>query len=270
MGIGSDLAAGIGLGAIGAIGGIFSSRARRKAAERFKRNQQAGIQEARDRTEDRVSALLDNPVIEAANNFLLESFEGTGGPLADQFQRRLEVAQESRGLRRSRAGAVAEASSLAAFSQQFKASLLPQAERFGTLGERFRTSILSQETPISIGFHTGAQIPGISNLSPELADPVGFDPLASAFQGFAQGAAGGFQISQGFSNQRRFNDQLAAAKGASAGGGSGGVSPFNPLEQFDSIDQENRFNQAIQQPNRTFRQLAQGGFSNQQLGLSSF
>jgi hypothetical protein len=241
---GAQLAGALTGGALGAIGGIFSSRARRKAAERFKKDQQAGITEARDRTEDRVSALLDNPVIEAANNFLLESFEGEGGPLADQFQRRLEVAQESRGIRRSRAGAVAEASSLAAFSQQFKASLLPQAQSFGTLGERFRQSILAQETPISIGFHTGAAIPGISNLSPELADPVGFDPLASAFQGAVQGASGGFQLGQTF---------------AGRGGGA--------QQQFSEIDQQNRFNAAVQSNSNTFQQLARDGFSQQQLGF---
>ena len=195
-------------GALGALGGVFSSRAKRKAAERFRINQQAGINEARSRTDERVSQLLDNPLIQASNDFLLESFEGEGGALGNQFQRRLEAAQESRGIRRSRAGAVAEASSLAAFSQQFKASLLPQAQSFGTLGERFRQSILAQETPISIGFHTGAAIPGISNLDPRLSDPVGFDPLASAFQQGTAGALGGFQIQNGLNNQQQFNGNL--------------------------------------------------------------
>jgi hypothetical protein len=210
--MGEGLLGALGGGILGGIGGFFSSRARKKAAARFKRNQQIGITQARANTEQRVQALLDNPLISAASSFIQESFAGDGGPLADQLSKRLRVAQEARGLRRSTAGAVAEASSLAAFRQNFLASLLPQAQSFGTLGERFRGGILQQELPIQIGFNTGAPIPGVSAPSPQLQDPTGFDPISSVLSGGTSGGIGGFQVGSEFSRISSQNDFLESLR----------------------------------------------------------
>jgi hypothetical protein len=188
----------------GGVGGFIAARERRKALERFRVRQQEGITRARADTESRVEALTDNPLLQAANRFLLGSFEGgEQDPLVDQFAKRLRVAQEARGLRRSTAGAVAEASSLAAFRTQLLANLLPQAERFGTLEERFRQRILSQELPIGIAFETGAPIPGVSQFTPDIGE--GFSPLAGAFQGAVSGGLGGAQIGQSFADRQQQN-----------------------------------------------------------------
>ncbi len=234
-------AGGIGalIGGIGGIvGGIFSSSARRRAQRRFRRQQQEGIADARRITEERVQAVLDNPLIQSASNFIQESFAGDGGPLAEQFRKRLEVAQESRGLRRSTAGAVAEASSLAAFRQNFLAQLLPQAQSFGTLGERFRQSILGQELPINIASHTGAPIPGISQASAELQNPAAFDGLASAFSGGVSGALGGGQIGQQLGASQQQLQQVSAQNDfldALRTRGGGGVQSFGGFQSSGGV-----------------------------------
>lgn len=212
----------LGGGLLGGIGGFFSARSRRKALERFRQQQQEGIADARRITEERVAAVTGNPLIQAATNFIQESFAGDGGPLAEQFKKRLQVAQESRGLRRSTASAVAEASSLAAFRQQFLANLLPQAENFGTLGERFRQGILQQELPINIGSRTGAPIPGISQPNLQLMDPAGFDPISSIFSQGTQGAIGGFQVGSEFNRINQQNSFLEELRRRPSGGGGFG------------------------------------------------
>lgn len=213
-----SLLGGVGGALLGGLGGFFAARERRKALDRFRRRQQQGINRARSTTEERVTALTDNPLLKAANEFLLGSFTGDEtDPLTSQFSKRLQVAQESRGLRRSTAAAVAEASSLAAFRAQFLAGLLPQAERFGTLEERFRSNILQQELPIGIAFETGAPIPGVSQLTQDVGG--GFSPLAGAFQGAVSGGLGGFQIGSSFGQQSAIQDALNRG----AGGGFGGA-----------------------------------------------
>lgn len=212
--LGGIIGGGVG-GILGSIGGLFGANARKRALERFRARQQEGIRRARDVTEERVSALLDNPLLQSATQFIQRSFSGETDPLTEQFQKRLEVAQESRGLRRSTAGAVAEASALAAFRQNFLAGLLPQAERFGTLGERFRGQILQQELPIGIGFETGGQIPGVSQFTPDITDPTGFDPVSAALSGLTSGGIGGFQIGSQFdqiAQQNRFLDELRSSR----------------------------------------------------------
>ena len=175
-------------GIFGMAGGVMESIDRERTQRRFMRRQQQGITAARDLTETRVEDLLADPLITAARDYLETSFSEDDDPLSQQFTKRLRVAQEARGLRRGTAGAVAEASSLAAFRQQHLSSLLPQMRSFGTLGEDYRQRILQQEIPWNVAYHTGAAVPGIT--------PPAYIPsaLTSGMQGFASGAAGGYQI----------------------------------------------------------------------------
>lgn len=217
----------------GALGGYFSSRERRRAQEEFRRRQAEGIAEARRITEDRVQSLLENPLIAQASGFIQSSFEGgADDPLTQQFRRQLRVAQEERGLRRSTAGAVAEASSLAAFRQRFLQSLLPSAMEFGTVGERFRQRILAQETPLEVASRTGAALPGFT--PPEFIP----SPMLSAFQGGIQGATGGFQIQQGLQQSQQSQqilDELRALReqSVSPSGSFGGA--FRQQRQTEGI-----------------------------------
>lgn len=212
---------------LGAIGGFLESRSRRKALERFRRRQMIAIDESRQLTEQRVDALLNNPLIAAATDFIQGSFsEGGTDPLATNLAKGLRVAQEARGLRRSTAGAVAEASSLAAFRQNFLAQLLPQAQSFGTLGERFRQSIFAQEVPINVARLTGAPVPGMQ-FTPDVGG--GFDPLAAAFGGGTAGGLAGFQVSQQLSAASRQNDILSELQRLRRGPGDSMPSDFGGM-----------------------------------------
>lgn len=214
----SQLGGGIIGGIVGGLGDFFSSRERKKALRRFRRRQRTGIDEARERTESRVSDLLANPLIASASQFIQDSFSSDTDPLTEQFSKRLRVAQESRGLRRSVAGAVAEASSLAAFRQNFLQSLLPQAMEFGTVGERFRRGILAQEAPISVAYHTGSPLPGITPMLDDVS------PIASGLAGAIRGFGAGQSIQNSFS-QNRFQNELLESlrrnRGATTSNNSG-------------------------------------------------
>jgi hypothetical protein len=167
-------------------------------------NQQRGIDEARTLTEERVGQLMDDPLISTAREYLQSSFAEDGtDPLSEQFAKRLRVAQEARGLRRGTAGAVAEASSLAAFRQQHLSSMLPQMRSFGTLGEDYRQRILTQEVPWNVAYHTGAAVP---NITPPAYIP---DSLSSAFGGAVSGMMGGAQIGQSFSQPNPYQNYMA-------------------------------------------------------------
>lgn len=185
-------------GGLGLVGGILGSIDRERAQRRFRRRQREGLDAARELTEERVSDLMSDPLITAARDYIQSSYAEDGtDPLSEQFAKRLRVAQEARGLRRSTAGAVAEASSLAAFRQQHLASLLPQARSFGTLGEDYRQRILTQEVPWNVAYYTGAAVPGIQ--------PPPYIPsaVAGGFQGFVSGALGGAQIGQSLFGERQ-------------------------------------------------------------------
>ena len=188
-GASSALIGGLVGGGLGAIGGFFESRSQRRAQRRFAEGQRRGIDQSRQIADERVAALLDSPLIRNASQFIQSQYESDTDPLTEQFGRRLRVAQESRGLRRSAPGAQAEAAGLAAFRTQYLTSLLPQAMEFGTLGERTRQGIFAQEVPINIGYHTGAPIPGVSQFLPPAPDAVG-----SIFGGLASGFGSGFSI----------------------------------------------------------------------------
>jgi hypothetical protein len=195
-------------GGLGLVGGILGSIDRERQQRRFRRRQREGIDAARELTEERVSNLMDDPLITAARDYLSSSFAEDGtDPLSEQFAKRLRVAQEARGLRRSTAGAVAEASSLAAFRQQHLASMLPQMRSFGTLGEDYRQRILTQEVPWNVAYYTGAAVPGIQ--------PPAYIPSAvtAGFEGFVSGAMGGAQIGGAMTQQnpyQQYMGQIAA------------------------------------------------------------
>lgn len=163
----------------------------------FGRAQQTGINEARERTEQRVADLLANPLIASATDFIQSRFSSEGlSALGEQLQKNLRVAQEARGLRRSTAGAVAEASSLAAFREQELMQLLDPALRFGTLGEDYRQRITQIETPISVAFHTGSAVPGIT-------PPPARTPFSDLFGGIASGFAGGMAAGRSFTDAQQ-------------------------------------------------------------------
>lgn len=191
-------------GGLGLVGGIFESRERRRQQRAFRRGQRRGIDAARELTETRVDELMSDPLIVAARDFLESSYAEDGtDPLSEQFAKRLRVAQEARGLRRSTAGAVAEASSLAAFRQQHLASMLPQMRSFGTLGEDYRQRILTQEIPWNVAYQTGAAVPGIT--------PPAYVPgaVSSALSGFVGGAMGGMQVGGALTAENPFQEYMA-------------------------------------------------------------
>lgn len=155
-------------------------------------------------------------LFERGVQFLAGTFDRPeDSPLADQLRKSLRVAQESRGLRRSVAGAVGEARALGAFTQNLRASLLPQLVQFGTLPEQLRQSVLGFEAPLRVASATGAPIPGISGRPSDLFPNFVGSTLGEA----AAGAAGGFQIGRQFDQQaeleaqrQQFIDEIRAAR----------------------------------------------------------
>jgi hypothetical protein len=200
------LAGGLTGGVFGALGGIFGAMEQEDFHKWYRKAQQKGMDQGRALTEERVGALMDDPLISAARNYLQSSFAEDGtDPLSEQFGKRLRVAQEARGLRRTTAGAVAEASSMAAFRQQHLAGMLPQMRQFGTLGEDYRQRILTQEIPWGVAYETGSAVPGIT---PRQYSP---GPLSSGFAGFTSGMLGGAQIGQSMTQDNPFEQFMAQA-----------------------------------------------------------
>lgn len=202
-------------GILGGVGGIISARDQKKAFRKFRRRQNAAIQQARDFADTRVEELTgEGSLIGRGIDFLKGTFDNPeDSPLADQLRKSIRVSQESRGIRRSVTGAVAEARALGGFTQNLRASLLPQLQSFGTVGENLRQSIISFEAPLRIGAATGLNVAGLGP-APGLGGAfAGASSLAAGFSGFTSGGIGGAQIGQGFANSQQnsaFLQQLQA------------------------------------------------------------
>ncbi len=200
-------AGGIAGGLLGGIGNFLNQHQARKDFRTFKRRQREAIKKSRAFADERVTELLDSPLLRMGREFLEGTFASPEtSPLADQLRKGLRVAQQSRGLRRGTVGAVAEARALGAFTQQLRASLLPQVESFGTLPERLRQSVLGFELPIRIGQAVGLNVAGLG-AAPGLES--GLSPgssLGAALGGAIPGAAGGASLGFGFA------DRLSAAQ----------------------------------------------------------
>jgi hypothetical protein len=189
-------------GILGGIGNIFSQRQARKDFRTFKRRQREAIKKSRAFADERVTELLDSPLLRMGREFLEGTFSSPeASPLADQLRKSIRVAQQSRGLRRGVVGAVSESRALGAFTQQLRASLLPQVQSFGTLPERLRQSVLGFELPIRIGQAVGLNVSGLG-AAPGLES--GLSPgssLAAGLGGGISGAAGGASLGFGIANQ---------------------------------------------------------------------
>lgn len=226
----------LGGGILGGLGSFFQAREQKKAFRRFRKRQASAISQARDFTDARVQDILNSPLIAQGRSFVERTFGDPGSsPLAQSLQKQLRVAQEARGLRRSTAGAVAEASSLAGFEQQLRQQLLPQTLRFGLLPEQLRQNILSFETPLRIGAGTGLSVSGLQP-APGLAGGfAGAGSLSSILGQGALGAAGGFQIGQGIENSiaadARAAELLDLIRSQRRGGLGGGGADFSTLFQ---------------------------------------
>lgn len=204
---------GIGAPFVGAFSASEEADARARAFQRFRAQQRQGIHEAVTSADAAGQAASRSPLAREAKRFLFDVYRGGNTQQANEFAQGLRVAQESRGLRRSTSGAVAEASSLAAFNANLRAQLLPAVEQFATLAERTRNTRLQADLPAQIGFYTGAPIPGISNQNALLGNPT--SGLAESINA---GSAGQAAFTSNF-----FNTFGALAGGGFGGGGGGGL-----------------------------------------------
>ena len=199
---------------VGAFGASEEADARARAFQRFRAQQREGIHTATLNADAIGQSVSQSPLALEGKKFLFDIFRDGGGQQANEFAQGLRVAQQARGLRTSTAGAVAEATSLAAFNSNLRAQLLPAVEQFATLGERVRNQRLGVDAPLLIGYSTGAPIPGISNQNALLGDPQ--SGLANAI---AAGSAG----------QAAFTSNFFNTFGAIAGGGFGGAGGLGGL-----------------------------------------
>jgi hypothetical protein len=216
MGAGASAAAGLASGLLGGLfaagGSILGAREKKKAFRRFRKRQRIAIDQAREFADERVAALTgEDSLIGRGINFLKGTFDDpAGSPLADQLRKSIQVAQESRGLRRSTIGAVSEARALGAFTQKQRQSLLPELVRFGTVGENLRQSIISFEMPLRVGAATGLNVTG---LQPAAGMGQGFSgggAASSALNSFASGFLGAGQIGMAAADSLQRSDQNAS------------------------------------------------------------
>lgn len=195
MSAGGPIGAGIGA-VFGAAGGILSAYNARKQQTRFRRRQRAAIKEAREFANQRVSEITGSELFSGAQEFLTSTFQDPmSSPLAEDFARGVRQAQAARGLLFGGAAVSQEASGLAAFSQDLRTRLLPQAMQFAQAPEQIRQSVLGFEAPIRVASRTGAALPGIT--PPQILD----SPLSAAFKQAAAGAAGGYMIGSEISDE---------------------------------------------------------------------
>jgi hypothetical protein len=180
-------------GTLGLVGGLIQAHQQKKAFRTFRKRQSLAIEEARRFADERVAALTGEGTLNKRGvDFLQGTFDNPeNSPLADQLRKSIRVAQESRGLRRSTVGAVAEARALGAFTQTQRQALLPSLIQFGTVGENIRQGVLSFEAPLRIANATGLNASGF-NFAPGLAPPG--SSLNEAITGGIAGFAGGFNI----------------------------------------------------------------------------
>jgi len=201
---------GAGVGAVlGGAGGFISAYNERKQQTRFRRRQRQAIGEAREFADARVAAITGSQLFQDAQGFLEGTFgsDAINSPLARDFATGVRQAQASRGLLFGGAAVSQEASGLAAFVQQQRAGLLPQALQFAQAPEQIRQSVLGFEAPLRVAARTGAALPGIT--APQILD----SPLSAAFKQAVAGAAGGFQIGSSIDQGNRLNRQLDLLEG---------------------------------------------------------
>ena len=119
--------------------------------------------------------------------------------LARSFAKSIRAQQAVRGtFGAGRLAASQEALGTSAFSQRLRQSLLPQALQFSFAPEQFRQSIAGFETPRLVAAATGGQLQGVG--------PPNFGP--GLLSGFLSGASGGFQLGQGFDQNRIAQGEL--------------------------------------------------------------
>jgi hypothetical protein len=192
------------------VGGLIQGLSRMLPGGKFG----GGIRDEIGRFGSRVAAGPAPPrtLYERGVQFLAGTFDRPeDSPLADQLRKSLRVAQESRGLRRSVAGAVGEARALGAFTQNLRASLLPSMMQFSTLPEQLRQSIIGFEAPLRTAAATGAPVPGLGPVNPGSLFP---GVAGGIFQQGVAGALGGFQMGSAISAQAQQvqqNEQLIEA-----------------------------------------------------------
>jgi hypothetical protein len=226
---------------LGGLGAFFGAREQKKAFRRFRKRQSLAIEDARKFADERVASILDSPLIKLSREFVEGTLRDPGSsPLAEGLRKSLRVAQEARGLRRSTAGAVAEASSLAGFQQQLRAQLLPQAQQLGVLPEQLRQSIIGFEAPLRIAQATGLNFTGFGTAPGLEAGFAGGGSLSSILSQSAQGFLGGAQAGAAFQNnlaqQRREAELLdlirSQRNSASAGGRTNALFQTNDASTF--------------------------------------
>lgn len=193
---------GLTFGALGFAGDLIGGIAAQKAQTRNRRRQRKAIRQARTFAEERIRELTGEGTLFAQGvDFLRGTFgDAASSPLAQDFVKQIRAAQASRGTLFGGAAVAQEAGGLSAFSQQLRASLLPQLQSFSFAPEQLRQSILGFEAPLRIAAKTGGQFA-----------PTGANPFVSALQGGIAGGFGGTQLGfnlQGLQQQQQQNTQL--------------------------------------------------------------
>lgn len=188
-------------GLLGLTGDLVGAIATNRAQTRNRRRQRKAIAEARTFTDERLAELLGTGTLFSQGvDFLRGTFgEAADSPLAQDFVKQIRAAQAARGTLFGGAAVSTEASGLAAFSQNLRASLLPQLLSFSFAPEQLRQSILGFEAPLRVAARTGGALPGVGPA------PTPVNPFVAALQGAIGGATGGFQVGLGF-------DQLAQSQ----------------------------------------------------------
>lgn len=192
-------------GLLGLVGGISGAITQKKTQTKFRRRQREAIGEARDFTSGRLEELLgEGTLFSQGTDFLSGTFGAADqSPLAQDFVKQIRAAQASRGTLFGGAPEAAEAGGLAAFSQQLRASLLPQLLSFTQAPEQLRQSILGFEAPLRVAARTGASIPGIGAPQP------GVDIFGSGLAGLVSGISGGAQVGSSFGGLQNERNLLA-------------------------------------------------------------
>lgn len=204
-----------GIGAIvgataGAVGGFIQAHDAKRQQRLFAHRQRAAVADARKFADAKVESITNSKLFQGAQSFLEGTFgDAASTPLAQDFATGIRQAQAARGLLFGGAAISQEASGLAAFSQQLKAGLLPEARAFIQLPEQLRQSILGFEAPLRVSSVTGAPLQGIQ--APQILQ----SPLSGALTQGVAGGLGGFQIGQSFGGAEPAGDPLEGGLRAS-------------------------------------------------------
>lgn len=205
-GLGTFLPGAVG-GLLGLAGGISSAFNQRRQQTRFRRRQRRAIGGARTFAEERLQELLGpRTLFGQGEEFLRGTFGAAAeSPLAQDFVKQIRAAQAARGTLAGGAPEAAEAGGLAAFSQQLRASLLPQLQAFAFAPEQLRQSIIGFEAPLRVAARTGAALPGIT--PPQIAPDILTGALSQATAGFLGGAQIGASAEQLQEERRRLEEE---------------------------------------------------------------